>query len=100
MTYEAPSGKKWEDKEVTGSYTEWFNAGGRLEEQALKSWLAGKVDVIGQADPTSKQQQLQKTSGGSITAGGTASIDDIALAAMSTGVAAPTSATKKSKRKT
>ncbi|KAH0829349.1 hypothetical protein AYO21_05753 [Fonsecaea monophora] len=47
VTYSAPStGKKWEDKEITGNYTEWFNIHGYLDRKALQAWLNANIDVL------------------------------------------------------
>ncbi|KIW77505.1 hypothetical protein Z517_09951 [Fonsecaea pedrosoi CBS 271.37] len=47
VTYSAPStGKKWEDKEITGNYTEWFNIHGYLDRKALQAWLNTNIDVL------------------------------------------------------
>lgn len=48
--YEAPSGKKWEDKEVEGRFMEWFNEDGFLQHGDLRQWLARNIDVVGQAE--------------------------------------------------
>jgi ketosteroid isomerase-like protein len=45
----------WEDKQVTGTFMEWFNTDGSLQHQELKRWLARNIEVIGLADPESKQ---------------------------------------------
>jgi Microsomal signal peptidase 25 kDa subunit (SPC25) len=55
VRYEAPSGKKWEDKEIEGRFAEWFNDAGYLQHAALKKWLANNIEVIGLADPQSKK---------------------------------------------
>ena len=54
VLFEAPSGKKWEDKEIEGRFMQWFNKDGFLQHSALKNWLAGNIDVIGRADPQEK----------------------------------------------
>jgi Microsomal signal peptidase 25 kDa subunit (SPC25) len=60
VLYEPPPGPsrsniKWEDKEFEGSFTEWFSKEGYLQQKELKSWLARNIEVVGLADPTSKQ---------------------------------------------
>jgi hypothetical protein len=54
VLFEAPSGQKWEDKEIEGKFTEWFNEDGYLQHSELKKWLARNIDVVGRADPQSK----------------------------------------------
>jgi hypothetical protein len=54
VLFEAPSGQKWEDKEIEGKFTEWFNEDGYLQHAELKKWLATNIDVVGRADPQSK----------------------------------------------
>ena len=54
VLFEAPSGQKWEDKEIEGKFTEWFNEDGYLQHSELKKWLARKIDIVGRADPQSK----------------------------------------------
>ena len=51
VRYEAPSGKKWEDKEITGKFTEWFNTYGYLQKKEFQSWLSKNIEVVGLADP-------------------------------------------------
>lgn len=53
VLFEAPSGQKWEDKEIEGKFTEWFNEDGYLQHSELKKWLARNIDVVGRADPQS-----------------------------------------------
>jgi Microsomal signal peptidase 25 kDa subunit (SPC25) len=55
VRYEAPSGKTWEDKEVEGRFIEWFNEDGYLQQAELKTWLARNIEVVGKADPQSKE---------------------------------------------
>ena len=60
VLYEPPPGPsrgniKWEDKEFEGRFTEWFSKEGYLRQKELKSWLARNIEVVGQADPASKQ---------------------------------------------
>jgi Microsomal signal peptidase 25 kDa subunit (SPC25) len=54
VLFEAPSGQKWEDKEIEGSFMEWFNEDGHLRHVELKKWLARSIEVVGRADPQSK----------------------------------------------
>jgi hypothetical protein len=54
VLFEAPSGQKWEDKEIEGRFTEWFNEDGYLQHSELKKWLARNIDIVGRADPQSK----------------------------------------------
>jgi hypothetical protein len=54
VLFEAPSGQKWEDKEIEGKFTEWFNEDGYLQHSELKKWLARNIDIVGRADPQSK----------------------------------------------
>ena len=54
VLFEAPSGQKWEDKEIEGRFTEWFNEDGYLQHSELEKWLARNIDVVGRADPQSK----------------------------------------------
>ncbi|OAL18387.1 hypothetical protein AYO22_10707 [Fonsecaea multimorphosa] len=47
VTYTAPStGKKWEDKEISGNYTQWFNTHGYLQRKELQAWLNSNIDVL------------------------------------------------------
>jgi Microsomal signal peptidase 25 kDa subunit (SPC25) len=66
VRYEAPSGKKWEDKEIAGRFTEWFNEAGYLRHTELKKWLANNIEVIGMADPQSKKKIEEGTSDGPV----------------------------------
>lgn len=63
VTYEAPSGKKWEDKEIEGSYTQWFNAYGYLQPKELQAWLASNIEVLGiaQNENTSNSSNSSNT---------------------------------------
>ena len=54
VLFEAPSGQKWEDKEIEGKFTKWFNEDGYLQHSELKKWLARNIDIVGRADPQSK----------------------------------------------
>lgn len=54
VSYEAPSGKKWEDKEIEGSFTQWFNTHGYLQKKELQSWLAENIEVLGVAQKEGK----------------------------------------------
>ncbi|KIW51051.1 hypothetical protein PV05_09806 [Exophiala xenobiotica] len=75
VTYEAPSGKKWEDKEVEGSFTQWFNTHGYLQKKELHSWLAENIEVLGVAQKEGKAKIESAPSAGAI--------DDATLAAIS-----------------
>lgn len=66
VRYESPSGKKWEDKEVEGRFTQWFNDAGYLQHAELKKWLATNIEVIGSADPQSKKMAEEVTSDPSV----------------------------------
>lgn len=80
VAYEAPSGKKWEDKEVEGSFTQWFNTHGYLQKKELQAWLAQNIEVLGVA-----QSEGKTNVGGAstTTTTTTAAIDDDTLAAIS-----------------
>lgn len=54
VTYEAPSGKKWEEKEVSGSFTQWFNTHGYLQTKELQTWLNSNIDVLSTAEMEGK----------------------------------------------
>jgi hypothetical protein len=54
VTYEAPSGKKWEDKQVSGSFTQWFNTHGYLQTKELQAWLNKNIDVLSTAEKEGK----------------------------------------------
>jgi hypothetical protein len=54
VLFEAPSGQKWEDKEIEGNFMEWFSEDGYLQHTELKKWVAKNIDVVGRADPQSK----------------------------------------------
>ena len=93
VRYEAPSGKIWEDKEIEGRFTEWFNEDGYLQHAELKKWLAMNIEVIGKADPQSKKMVERNAL--------TGSSEGVGEPARSSGLEAPGSAkvAKKSKRK-
>ena len=61
VRYEAPSGKKWEDKEIEGTFMEWFNEDGFLQHTELRRWLAKNIDVVGQADSQSQVVDAELT---------------------------------------
>ncbi|EHY59464.1 signal peptidase complex subunit spc2 [Exophiala dermatitidis] len=63
VTYEAPSGKRWEDKEMQGSFTQWFNTHGYLQKKELYAWLAGNIEVIGLAETEKEMQTKTKDTG-------------------------------------
>ncbi|OAP54043.1 hypothetical protein AYL99_11803 [Fonsecaea erecta] len=47
VTYSAQSiGKKWEDKEITGNYMQWFNIHGYLQHKTPLAWLNVNIDVL------------------------------------------------------
>jgi hypothetical protein len=51
VTYTAPkTGKKWEDKEVTGKFTQWFNSYGYLQRKEFHQWLTSNIDVLRTAE--------------------------------------------------
>lgn len=51
VTYTAPNtGTRWEDKEIEGSFTQWFNTHGYLQAKELQAWLATNIEVLGQAE--------------------------------------------------
>lgn len=61
IRYEAPSGKKWEDKQITGKFTEWFNTYGYLDKKAFQSWLANNIEVVEHAaKEASKSEEKHK----------------------------------------
>ena len=55
VLYEGVSGQKGEDKEIHGTFMEWFDEDGHLQHAELKKWLARNIEVIGAADSNSKQ---------------------------------------------
>ncbi|KEF63320.1 uncharacterized protein A1O9_01297 [Exophiala aquamarina CBS 119918] len=61
VTYEAPSGKKWEDKEVSGSFTQWFNTHGYLQTKELQAWLNGNIEVLSTAEKEGKTPSKSTT---------------------------------------
>lgn len=64
VRYEAPSGKKWEDKQITGKFTEWFNTYGYLDKKAFQSWLAKNIEVVeSAAKEASKIEEKHKAKG-------------------------------------
>jgi Microsomal signal peptidase 25 kDa subunit (SPC25) len=93
VRYKAPSGKKWEDKEIEGRFTQWFNEAGYLQHAELEKWLADNIEVIGMAGSQNTKRVKDRDSG-----------DRVKTAAefpRSSGLDTPSSAkaTKKSKRK-
>ncbi len=94
IRYEAPSGKKWEDKEIEGRFTEWFNDAGYLQHAELKNWLANNIEVIGMGDSQSKKRTKSRLSDDAIETG--------VESPRSSGLEIPGSAkvTRKGKRKT
>ncbi|KAJ9643213.1 signal peptidase complex subunit spc2 [Knufia peltigerae] len=75
VSYEAPSGKKWQDREIEGSFTQWFNTHGYLQKKELQSWLAQNIEVLGVAQKEGKAAVEPTTE--------TPAIDDATLAAIS-----------------
>ncbi|EXJ77966.1 hypothetical protein A1O3_09125 [Capronia epimyces CBS 606.96] len=67
VTYEAPSGKKWEDKEIEGSFTQWFNTYGYLQKKDLQAWLANNIEVLGLAENEKEKASQGKKSTHSAT---------------------------------
>ena len=53
VTYEAPSGKKWDDKTIEAPFYRWFSADGFIQLPHLKKWLASEIQVLGLADSQS-----------------------------------------------
>lgn len=90
VKYEAPSGQVWEDKEIQGNFTDWFNVHGFIDQKAFKTWLAENISVIGMADPASKQSAEKAYD---------TVVNDVAISAVATSLDTPTS-TKKPKKKT
>lgn len=60
VSYEAPSGKNWEDKEIEGRFAQWFSEDGFLQHKLLRRWLASNIDVVGMADPGSKTVESEE----------------------------------------
>lgn len=89
VKYEAPSGQVWEDRELQGDFTDWFNIHGFLDRKAFKQWLANNIEVIGLADPASKKVAEDAYSG---------IVEDVTASATVTSVETPTT-TRKSKKK-
>ncbi|KIX01345.1 uncharacterized protein Z518_09070 [Rhinocladiella mackenziei CBS 650.93] len=58
VTYEAPSGIKWEDKEFEGAFTQWFNTQGYLQTKELRAWLAQNIEVLGLAEKETRGNSL------------------------------------------
>lgn len=58
IRYEAPqTHKRWVDDEtIEGNFTDWFTLQGQLDRKALRRWLAGKIEVVGTADPAAKRE--------------------------------------------
>jgi hypothetical protein len=83
VAYEAPSGKKWENKEVEGSFTQWFNTYGYLQKKELQAWLAQNIEVLGVAQSEGKTQTNVGGTSKTTTTTATAAIDDDTLAAIS-----------------
>jgi hypothetical protein len=63
VTYSAPStGKNWEDKEVTGKFTQWFNSHGYLQHKEFQQWLNSNIDVLktAQAELSKKEKTSER----------------------------------------
>ncbi|KAJ9615133.1 signal peptidase complex subunit spc2 [Cladophialophora chaetospira] len=63
VTYSAPStGKKWEDKEINGQFTQWFNTHGFLQHKEFQQWLNSNIDVLGtaHADISKKEKTAER----------------------------------------
>lgn len=58
IRYEAPQTHKRfiDDEVISAPFTEWFNTHGYLDRPALRRWLAGKIEVVGLADPVAKKE--------------------------------------------
>ncbi|RMZ83512.1 hypothetical protein DV737_g1623, partial [Chaetothyriales sp. CBS 132003] len=41
--------KVYQDNDVEGRFSQWFNMHGYIDKDALKSWLAKNIDVVGAA---------------------------------------------------
>ena len=63
VQYEAPSGKKWEDKSIEAPFNRWFSDDGYLQLPQLKQWLASNIEPIGLADPKSTTSQYDVDEG-------------------------------------
>jgi hypothetical protein len=50
VKYQAKGGTVWEEKVVKGVFMQWFSKEGYLQRKEFAGWLAGSVDVIGQAE--------------------------------------------------
>lgn len=57
IRYEAPqTGTRFiDDETIEAPFAEWFNVHGYLDKKALRRWLAGRIEVIGLADPEAKK---------------------------------------------
>lgn len=91
VRYEAPSGQKWEDKEVEGTFMEWFNVHGYLQKKELQQWLAKNIQVVGLAENEAHRKTTDTT--GDELRGKTVTV------ASSTGVESSSTAGKKSRKK-
>ncbi|OCT48669.1 putative signal peptidase complex component [Cladophialophora carrionii] len=63
VTYSAPStGKNWEDKEITGKFTQWFNTHGYLQHKEFQQWLNSNIDVLktAQAERSNKEKSSER----------------------------------------
>jgi len=68
VRYEAPSGKKWEDKEIEGQFTQWFNEDGYLQHKQLQRWLASNIEVVGMAEGENRKKAEKLFSGDGVSA--------------------------------
>ncbi|KAL9111382.1 MAG: hypothetical protein Q9227_004259 [Pyrenula ochraceoflavens] len=60
VVYEAPSGQKWMDQEIEAPFHRWFSSDGFLQKAHLQHWLANTIEMVGMADPKSKQGPDEK----------------------------------------
>lgn len=89
VRYESEAGK-WDDQEIEGKFTQWFNLHGYIQKKELRHWLANNIEVVGKADPESRRV-AEKTYQGLVD-------DYVAMAAV-TGVDIQSGEAKKTKPK-
>lgn len=83
VTYEAPSGKKWEEKSVSGAFTQWFNTHGYLQAKDLQAWLNSNIDVLSHAEQEGKTKpKLVEDSNSSTPARSSTTTTDATIAAL------------------